>query len=218
MDPQQGFHWPRVPAWPLNTVLGSSPLTSYKRMPFATPETEDPPLVDDPCWLSKIRKFLLPYSIWLMVSWCFMCVSILPNQVLHITFSSLAISRSPWRSSFAAEKLQQDECPFFWSPFFDALDAESTSTGIIFLPDMIHENDVSLDHKLLLWKRSVIVLQVKTWNIEVAMGVWYNGDLMMMFSGNIGVYHSPPATRLENYLPLKTDGCWGRPVGSRDAL
>jgi hypothetical protein len=85
-----------------------------------------------------------------------------------------------------------------------------------FLPDMIHENDVSLDHKLPLWKRSVIVFQVRTWNIEVAMGVWYNGDLMLMFSGNNWCLPFPP--RLENYLPLKTDGCWGRPVGSRDAL
>ena len=117
MDPQQGFHWPRVPAWPLNTVLGSSPLTSYKRMPFATPETEDPPLVDDPCWLSKIRKFLVPYSIWLMVSWCFMCVSILPNQVLHITFSSLAISRSPWRSSSPPRSCSRTSVLFFGRRF-----------------------------------------------------------------------------------------------------
>jgi len=40
--------------------------------------------------------------------------------------------QEPMAFLFAAEKLQQDECRFFWSPFFGALDAESTSMGIFF--------------------------------------------------------------------------------------
>lgn len=180
MDPQQGFHLPRVPAWPLNTRLGSSPLTSHKRMPFATPETEDPPLVDDPCWLSKIRKFRLPFSIWLTVSWC-SCV--LPSSQimrLHISFSLKLRTlpgdfQEPMAFLFAAEKLQQDEYLFFV-----ALDAESTSIGIDFLPGMIHENDDSSDHKLQLWKKSFIVVQVRTWKIEVATGIWWYGSIMVV--------------------------------------
>ena len=194
MDPQQGFHLPRVPAWPLNTALGSSPLTSYKRMPFATPETEDPPLVDDPCWLSKIRKFRLSYSIWLMVSWCFMCVSIIPNHALRITFSSLAISRSPWRSSSPPRSCSRTSVVFFGRRFL-APWMLSQHQWAFFLPDMIlwsikmmflwttnfhYEKDQSLFFK---WGPGTLRLQ---WGYGI-MVIW-----CWCFLGIIGVYHSPP--------------------------